>query len=51
MELLQVDAAEPEVLQALFGRLADVVGGEDVVEARVTPRGPLEVLGRDLVAV
>ena len=48
VELLEVDGRDAQVRQALLGVFADVVGGKAVVEREAPPRGPLQVLGRDL---
>ncbi len=48
VQLLQVECRDADVLQTLLGVLADVVGGEDVVERVRRPRRPLAVLRGNL---
>ncbi len=48
VQLLDVHAVEPEVLEALLGHVADVSGREDVLERVVGARRPAAVLRRDL---
>jgi hypothetical protein len=44
VQLLQVHARQPEVLQARLGARADVIGREDVVERILRERRPAQIL-------